>query len=154
LNIWSFYCRISNREIGCGNAIVNGGGPAPDGNAGCNMACKGNSAETCGGGNRLDVYSYGSGGTPTTSITAASSPTVTAGSGGNPLPGWTFLGCYTDNVSERALPVSVTVSGGNTNEGCQSACLSAGYVIAGTEYSGECCKHLFSAPIKIYLSNY
>jgi hypothetical protein len=43
---------------GCGNAIVNGGGPAPDGNALCNMACKGDNAETCGGPNRLDVYQY------------------------------------------------------------------------------------------------
>ena len=48
--------------LGCGNDIVNGGGPAPDGNAGCNMACDGNSAETCGGPNRLDVYQYSSGG--------------------------------------------------------------------------------------------
>jgi hypothetical protein len=58
-----------NHCLGCGNAVVNGGGPAPDGNAGCTMACKGNSAETCGGPNRLDVYQYSSsgsgGGTPT-----------------------------------------------------------------------------------------
>jgi glucan 1,3-beta-glucosidase len=117
------------------------------------MACKGNSAETCGGGNRLDVYSYGSGGTPTTSTTTASAPTVTSASGSNPLPGWTFLGCYSDNVSGRALPFSVTVSGGNTNEGCQSACLSAGYVIAGTEYAGECCKYLWSYQLYYSLSD-
>jgi hypothetical protein len=43
---------------GCGNNITNGGGPAPDGNAGCDMACKGNTVETCGGPNRLDVYQY------------------------------------------------------------------------------------------------
>lgn len=43
---------------GCGNSVVNGGGPAPDGSAGCSMACKGNAAETCGGPNRLDVYQY------------------------------------------------------------------------------------------------
>jgi hypothetical protein len=41
-----------------------------------------------------------------------------------------------------------TVSGGNTNEGCQSACLAAGYVIAGTEYAGECCKYLWSIPLR------
>lgn len=29
-------------ECYCGNAFANGGGPAPDGNAGCNMACNGN----------------------------------------------------------------------------------------------------------------
>jgi hypothetical protein len=50
----------SNNCSGCGNAIVNGGGPAPDGNNGCDMDCKGALAETCGGPNRLDVYQYGS----------------------------------------------------------------------------------------------
>ncbi|KAE9367655.1 glycoside hydrolase family 128 protein [Stipitochalara longipes BDJ] len=47
-------------ECWCGNAVVNGGGPAPDGDVGCNMKCKGAYAETCGGPNRLSVYQYGS----------------------------------------------------------------------------------------------
>ncbi|TAQ84788.1 hypothetical protein B7494_g6896 [Chlorociboria aeruginascens] len=54
---------------------------------------------------------------------------------------WTFLGCYTDNVSGRALPNSEAVEGGSaamTNELCQSACQAARFSIAGTEYSGEC----------------
>lgn len=43
---------------------MNGNGPAPDGNAQCNMACNGNAAEMCGGPNRLTVYqSTSSGGT-------------------------------------------------------------------------------------------
>ncbi len=112
------------------------------------MKCNGNSAETCGGPNRLDVYSYGSGGSPTTTTTA-SSPSAT---GGNPLPGWTFLGCYTDNVSGRALPTMETVSGGTTNEGCQSACLAAGFSIAGTEYAGECCRCPWSIPLLLFLT--
>jgi len=45
-------------SIDCDNQLENGGGPAPDGNAGCDMACSGNSAETCGGPDRLDLYSY------------------------------------------------------------------------------------------------
>lgn len=131
------------------------------------MKCKGNSAETCGGPDRLDVYSYGSGGFQTTTISTSStslttistististsSTTVSTSSttistsspsaaGGNPLPGWTFLGCYTDNVSGRALPKMKSVSGGMTNEGCQNACLAAGFSIAGTEYAGQCCKY-------------
>ncbi|KAI9650547.1 hypothetical protein NHQ30_000564 [Ciborinia camelliae] len=51
-------------ECWCGNSIVNGNGPAADGNAGCNMACNGNSGETCGGPNRLTAFQ--SGGTGTT----------------------------------------------------------------------------------------
>lgn len=56
---------------------------------------------------------------------------------------WNFLGCYADNVSGRALPNGASVPGGSaamTNEACQTACLAAGYSIAGTEYGGECCK--------------
>ncbi|RFU31980.1 hypothetical protein B7463_g4374, partial [Scytalidium lignicola] len=109
-------------ECYCGNALQNGGAPAPDGNAGCNMACDGNSGETCGGANRLNLYQYSS-----------STP-----SGGNPLPGWTFQGCYTDNVNGRTLGTAEGVTGGMTNEKCQTACANAGFSIAGTEYAGEC----------------
>jgi hypothetical protein len=42
---------------GCGNAIVNGGGVAPNSDI-CNMACYGNSTENCGGSNALNVYQY------------------------------------------------------------------------------------------------
>jgi glucan 1,3-beta-glucosidase len=108
------------------------------------MTCDGNTAETSGGPDRLDLYSYSSGGSATTS-TAASSPTGT----GNPLPGWTFLGCYTDSVSARTLPNAESVSGGVTNEGCQNACLAAGYSIAGTEYASQCCKSPFSRDITL-----
>ncbi|KAA8577290.1 hypothetical protein EYC84_007262 [Monilinia fructicola] len=53
-------------ECWCGNSIVNGNGPAADGNTGCNMACNGNQAETCGGPNRLTLYqNSGSGTNPT-----------------------------------------------------------------------------------------
>jgi glucan 1,3-beta-glucosidase len=44
--------------LGCDNAVRNGGALAPNGNAGCNMTCAGNSAETCGGNFRLDLYQY------------------------------------------------------------------------------------------------
>jgi hypothetical protein len=56
---------------------------------------------------------------------------------------WTFLGCYTDNVSGRALPNSEAVPGGTnamTNDLCQATCLADGFTIAGTEYAGECCR--------------
>lgn len=56
---------------------------------------------------------------------------------------WNSLGCYIDNVSGRSLPNGIAVPGGSitmTNEVCQTACLSAGFSISGTEYAGECCK--------------
>jgi len=58
----------------CGNSVSNGGGPAGDGNVGCNMACAGNASETCGGPNRLDLYNFGGtsvcAGTSTVTVTA------------------------------------------------------------------------------------
>lgn len=90
------------------------------------MACDGNAGETCGGPNRLSLYS-----------------STGSGGGGTSSSGWTSLGCYTDSVSARTLTTSETVPGGTnamTNELCQTACLGAGYSIAGTEYAGECCK--------------
>jgi hypothetical protein len=67
--------------------------------------------------------------------------------------GWTFLGCYTDNVFGRALPNGEAVTGGTnamTNELCQSACQAAGFTIAGTEYAGECCKGRYFILILLY----
>jgi hypothetical protein len=83
--------------------------------------------------------------TPTTMQTVTTSTTSAPSTGPTGSSGWKSLGCYTDNVSGRALPVSEPVTGGATamtNEACQTACAGAGYSIAGTEYSQECCKYL------------
>jgi glucan 1,3-beta-glucosidase len=104
------------------------------------MTCSGAPAETCGGSNRLDIYSYGS----ATATTTAALPTAT---------GWNFLGCYTDNIYARTLMNAVQVPGGKstmTIELCEATCKSAGYALAGVEYSGECCKLyiLYTLPSK------
>lgn len=49
-------CDIKLIFSGCDNKFENGGGPAPDGNAQCTMTCSGAPQETCGGPDRLDVY--------------------------------------------------------------------------------------------------
>lgn len=46
------------QECYCDSQLRNGGGPAPDGNAGCDMACTGNGGEMCGGPNRLELYQF------------------------------------------------------------------------------------------------
>jgi glucan endo-1,3-alpha-glucosidase len=115
--------RLTNLIV-CDNSIRNGG-PAPDGNTQCNMACAGDNTEICGGNLRVDVYQY-------TSISTA---------------GWASLGCYTDSTSARALGHYITVPegvGATTIESCQAACLSLGYSISGVEYANECCKFSFS----------
>jgi len=58
------------------------------------------------------------------------------------VDGWTSLGCYTDNVSGRALSYGLAVPGGPTAltiEICLSGCKALGYIYAGVEYSDECC---------------
>ncbi|KAF2752327.1 copper radical oxidase [Sporormia fimetaria CBS 119925] len=51
-------------ECFCGNQITYGAGPAPDGEAHCNMPCDGNKQEICGGPNRLTFFHYVNGTAP------------------------------------------------------------------------------------------
>jgi hypothetical protein len=50
---------------------------------------------------------------------------------------------YREGTNGRALPNGVTTPGGSalmTVALCTSSCQAAGYLLAGVEYSGECCK--------------
>jgi hypothetical protein len=146
-------------ECYCGNSLANGGGPAPDGNAKCNMPCNGNAAEICGGPDRLTMFKYGipptTGGSSTVSTTPASSTTPVASSTSATLTvsststsasattpsGWKALGCYTDLVASRSLANNVAVAGGAaamSNEACLTSCKAGGYTYSGTEYGQEC----------------
>ncbi|KAL5323613.1 hypothetical protein ACEPPN_008152 [Leptodophora sp. 'Broadleaf-Isolate-01'] len=139
-------------ECWCDSILNNGGQPAPDGNALCNMPCNGNTTQHCGGPDRLDLYKYGiPSGAPGSSTTTSSSslPTVTSSTSTSAVPtpsgtgpsGWTSLGCYTDSTAARALSVNSGVVGGPAAmsiEGCADACKAGGYTYSGTEYSGEC----------------
>ncbi|KAF4624843.1 hypothetical protein G7Y89_g13327 [Cudoniella acicularis] len=106
-------------ECYCDNEFQNNQGQAPDGSAGCNMACDGNAGETCGGAGRLNAYAAG--------------------------PAWIGLGCYTDQVYERTLTTVGSYSGSLTIEKCLASCQAAGFVYAGMEYHDEChCGNEFS----------
>ncbi len=108
-----------SQECWCDNT-VHSGGPAPDGNVGCNMACKGNALETCGGSNRLNVYQN-----------LGYVPTV------NPnITGYTYQGCYNEPSGGRALTASSTASNSMTVESCAAFCNGANYF--GVEYGREC----------------
>jgi len=108
-------------ECYCGSSIANGGAPTPAGD--CNMACAGNSSESCGGPNRLNLYNS----------------TAIAGLPPPPSPGsWTSLGCYSDNVAARTLGVGMAVNGPLTVELCTQACFDANYSLSGVEYADEC----------------
>ena len=129
-------------ECYCGTTFTNGGGPAPDGNALCDMACNGNAAETCGGPDRLNVYSHtASGSSSTTSAsgtgTSTSNPTSTTstGTGATGLPtGWTSKGCWVDQQYGRILAISENDNAALTVESCVATCAASGYSVAGMEY--------------------
>jgi hypothetical protein len=58
-----------------------------------------------------------------------------------PRDGWTYLGCYVDSVSKRALDGPVHYDNeGLTAEKCVAHCVGLGYAFAGMEYAQECCK--------------
>ena len=125
----------------CGNTFSNGG--APIAASDCSMVCSGASSEICGGPDALNVYT--------------TSPSTSNG-------GWVSLGCYryfqrpssmesvsltpctfhTSDSAARTLTVGTNPVGGaanNSAESCTAACLAAGYHLAGTEYSDECCMY-------------
>src|ERR1700738_3050388 len=101
------------------------------------MACAGNSAEICGGPNRLDLYSFGGGSVASTTTAAPTSKTTTSAAPTTTSTGpkkWNLLGCYTDSVSARTLTWAQTIPNGPntlTVEICQGLCHNAGYTFAG-----------------------
>lgn len=151
----------------CDNVLQNGGGPAPDGNALCDMTCDGNTAEICGGPNRLSLYQFVSGGVvttpnptttaksttksttaPTTAPTSKStgSPTTTSkgstvsgsGTATNLPAGWQYSGCWVDNANGRILPVAEANNAALTIENCIAYCVGQSYTVAGLEWSQQC----------------
>ncbi|KAF2655101.1 copper radical oxidase [Lophiostoma macrostomum CBS 122681] len=128
-------------ECYCGNSFSNGGGPAPDGAAGCNMACKGNPTEICGGPNRLSVYENGNGpissAVPTPSSPASSSST--SGPIATAVPnGWTYQGCWIDGANGRVMQQQQADDATLTVASCIGKCVGLGYPVAGMEYGQQC----------------
>lgn len=77
----------------------------------------------------------------TIALVRISSTSAGSGSSTSSNSDWSFLGCYTDNVSGRALPMGIPAPGGSNNmtvENCEAGCLSRGYTLAGVEYANQC----------------
>ncbi|KAF2876886.1 hypothetical protein BDV95DRAFT_673780 [Massariosphaeria phaeospora] len=142
-------------ECYCGNSFAYGGGPAPDGNAGCNVACIGNSLEICGGPSRLNMYQHresesttSSTTVPTTGLTTAGVTTTVPGATttittdilqptGIPN-GWYYQGCWADNAYGRVMANEQGQDSNLTVESCIAICDMLGYVLAAMEYSVQC----------------
>lgn len=80
-----------------------------------------------------------------TSTSSSSSQSAPSSSATNPTSGiesdWTFAGCYIDTVRPRSLPKLAPytlVDKLVTSTACVTWCKAKGYVVAGTEYGGEC----------------
>ncbi|PVH87180.1 WSC-domain-containing protein [Cadophora sp. DSE1049] len=152
----------------CGNILgagsVNQSSSDPTVN-GCNMVCKGDPLQWCGGGSRLNLYILdGNDPVPTSTVRTLSTtkPTSTGASSSSKsltgsltststpaptptgpitvtnLPGWSYLGCYSEATTGRALnSLLLPIPGPNTDvETCGAAC--AGYAFFGVEYGQEC----------------
>jgi hypothetical protein len=133
-------------ECYCDNQLRNGGGPAPDGNAGCNMACNGNATDFCGGSNRLNLFKLFGSSTPTEtptptgtvpSETATRTNTATATATGLP-EGFEYKGCWVDGPGFRIMNFQQPDDQQMTIASCSNRCADAGYSIAGMEYSYQC----------------
>ena len=123
-------------ECYCDNAIYAGGALAAN-QADCSTICPGNSAENCGAGGRMSLYSLG-----TPNAYSAPAP-QTAG-----LPtGWAYAGCLQDNIASNEDPNEILSTfpylvwdnaTSNTPAACIERCQEFGYNAAGLEYGSQC----------------
>jgi hypothetical protein len=93
----------------------------------CNLACQGNTDETCGGADAIGIFAY----LPPAADT-------------HPDVGFTYQGCYTDNTTARTLTTQIQLHT-ITIETCVQSCMYAGHQYAGLEYYDQCfCGDSFS----------
>ncbi|KAI1381716.1 putative glyoxal oxidase [Hypoxylon crocopeplum] len=110
-------------ECYCGNELAIGANEVEDSTE-CSTSCSGNSTEACGGSNRLTLFfnPYNTGPQPNIGIA-----------------NWTHIGCYSEGTTGRSLTFGAPVPSTQMNAAnCTAACRTAGYILAGTEYGGEC----------------
>jgi len=122
---FQYYGVEYGRECYCGNSLDISAGKAPEGD--CNMPCAGSSTEKCGGPYRLNLYSNSSLPNPVAAINTYNS-----------------VGCWTDNVQDRALTGRRSYDGAMTVQQCGLNCV--GYSYFGLEYAVECYCGYFIKP--------
>ncbi|CAJ2503525.1 Uu.00g109190.m01.CDS01 [Anthostomella pinea] len=108
------------RECWCGDSVASPNTEVGDGD--CCFQCSGDATETCGAGNRLDVYQNGD-----------YSPRRPATL---PAPEAPYVGCFANDGDPHPLPSKVISQDNMTAAVCASNC--AGYKYFGTEYGREC----------------
>jgi hypothetical protein len=119
-NPYQFFGLEYGRECYCGNTLNTNSGSTSASD--CNMPCKGDSTQTCGGGQRLSVYK-----------TVGWSPPVNEA-----INGYDYFGCYSELESGRTLSDDGTSSGGMTAQQCSAFCKGSAFF--GLENGNECRK--------------
>ena len=140
------------------DAKLNGLPASSDNPTQCNLACKGNNSEICGGHNRIDVFQlitvlvYSTTSTSTSSLTRTtfSIATTTTKTGistvsvstttsqPSAVSTWIPLGCYTDTSTPRTLGTIIIASTTLTVEVCKAGCANGGWLYAGVEFGSQC----------------
>jgi hypothetical protein len=121
----------------CGYASAGYNGQPQISDDTCSVPCN-DATQTCGNGNAIQIYAIPPGLVNTVPATSTATPTAspTAGLPRQSRNGGKYLGCYKDDVNQRALPVRLQDVG--TVEACITQCQSAGYSLAGLEYYYQC----------------
>ncbi|KAK9789619.1 hypothetical protein SCARD494_08890 [Seiridium cardinale] len=109
-------------ECYCGTKLADGATKVTESD--CNTACSGDSTQPCGGGNRLTLFN---------------NPNIKGPQANSGIQDWPHIGCYTEGTTGRALEYAANLASDQVNgANCTAACKAAGFILAGTEYSGEC----------------
>lgn len=111
-------------ECWCDNFISNAGASAGSGQTGCSMACAGDKTQTCGGGNRMQIYKDANWQQKLYTIQAYNK--------------WNFTDCLVDKGSPRTLNVTLIASNTQTVESCLQQCQAKNLAYCGVEYGLEC----------------
>lgn len=133
-------------ECYCSNTLPSSAAAQGD----CSMVCNGDLTSYCGGSNRLSVWTIAGSSTTTTTTIVSSTTTVStsksttasstsqAASPSIAISGGTYLGCYMDSTSARALSGYYNSANTQTLNSCAAAAVQNSYKYFGVEYSGEC----------------
>ncbi len=92
----------------------------------CSTKCAGNQDETCGGPNRMSIYSSQE------TLKVIKIPTATQN-----VSDWQYQGCITD-IGNQVFPHKLLNQTGNSPQWCLSQCQAFGFMAAGMEYGEEC----------------
>ncbi|EXJ87033.1 hypothetical protein A1O3_03990 [Capronia epimyces CBS 606.96] len=122
----------------CGNSLSTGAvtTQALD----CSMTCNSNQTEYCGGPSRLNMYLYGNGSlpssTPGSGTQNAPAPGPTAPTTPATIGNFSYVSCYTEAATGRALTSFALADNSINIQTCASNCTQYRYF--GVEYGREC----------------